>query len=223
MNIFPDKLTTAAQTCLDNLLERHAVLRSLQESLQQAANMLAAVAAGPGTLLLCGNGGSAADCDHIVGELLKGFKLARPLPDSVQAQLGDHGELGWRLAAGLQQGIRAVSLTQHTSFLTAVANDNGGDLGFAQALWSMAQPQDLLICLSTSGNSMNVLLAATAAKALNLPIIALTGKSGGKLAELADVLIAVPETETALIQELHLPIYHALCAAIEQQCFGSDG
>ncbi|MCF3650435.1 D-sedoheptulose-7-phosphate isomerase [Synoicihabitans lomoniglobus] len=172
-------------------------------------------------LLTCGNGGSAADADHIVGELVKGFLLRRPLPASAQAALIDaHGESGRYMADHLQGGLPAIALTAHTALATAFANDVAPDLVFAQQVQAYGQPGDVLLALSTSGNSANVLHAVRLAHSRGVRTIGLTGASGGQLAPLCDVAICVPYTETPRIQERHLPIYHALCIALEAHFFG---
>ena len=195
---------------------------SLHEAACEAAEMIIACLKNGGKLLLCGNGGSAADSEHIAGELLKGFLHRRPLPTADAAALRSAGGAdGDYLAAKLQRGLRAVALTGHPALATAVANDNGGDLVFAQQLWALARRGDVLLAITTSGNSRNVLLAAAAARALGVKVVGLTGRGGGKLAALADFMLCVPENETFKIQELHLPLYHALCAMLEARTFGA--
>ncbi|MFD2234492.1 D-sedoheptulose-7-phosphate isomerase [Phaeospirillum tilakii] len=179
-----------------------------------------AVAAG-GKILTCGNGGSAADAEHIVGELMKGFHLKRPLTaEEVAALAAVSPQEGPRIAAGLQRPIAAISLVSQTALITAIANDNDADLIFAQQVLGLGRPGDVLVALSTSGNSRNVIAAAQVARAFGLKVVALTGAGGGALAPLADVAIRVPATQVPAIQELHLPVYHELCARLEQACFG---
>ena len=180
-----------------------------------------AVTAG-GKILTCGNGGSAADAEHIVGELMKGFHLKRPLdPAEVAALVTACPESGARLAAGLQRTIPAVSLVSQTALITAIANDNDADLIFAQQVLGLGRPGDVLIAVSTSGNSRNVVAAAQVARAFGVKVVALTGAGGGALAPLADVAIRVPATKVPTIQELHLPVYHELCARLEEALFGA--
>ena len=162
-----------------------------------------------GKLLLCGNGGSAADCEHIVGELMKGFLLPR------KTDLFDEEPL-----CRLQGGLPAISLTGQPGLSSAVNNDLDGRLVYAQQLMGLGKPGDVLLAISTSGNAENCCLAARVAKKLGLTVIAMTGKTGGKLAGLCDILLNVPETETYKVQQLHLPLYHALCARLEECFYG---
>ena len=160
-----------------------------------------------GSLLICGNGGSAADCEHIVGELMKGFCLPRALSAHDRDRLtaicgGDAARLGEKL----QYGLPALSLVSHSSLITAIVNDLDGDLIFAQQIWAMGKANDMLLAISTSGNSKNILLAAKTARAKNMKVIGLTGAGGGKLGPLCDVLIDVASNDVASIQEMHLPI-----------------
>lgn len=174
------------------------------------AAVIACFAAG-GKLLLCGNGGSAADCGHIAGELLKGFLKKRPLPPELCAAVPG--------AAALQGGLPALDLTAQAPALTAIANDLGGEAIFAQQVLAYGRAQDLLLGISTSGNAANVLLAMRIARARGLKTIALTGRGGGALAGACDILLDVDETETYRVQEKHLPLYHTLCAAVEAHFF----
>ena len=173
-----------------------------------------------GKLLVCGNGGSAADAEHIVGEMMKGFCLPRCLSDTDKAQLasvaGDDAKL---LGTKLQYGLAALSLVSHSALITATANDQDGQLIFAQQVWGLGQAGDILLAISTSGNSQNILLAAKTARAKNMLVIGLTGETGGKLAELCDIAITVPSDNVAQIQEMHLPIYHHICASVEAHFF----
>ena len=173
-----------------------------------------------GSLLVCGNGGSAADCEHIVGELMKGFCLPRSLSahdrDRLRAICGDDAA---RLGEKLQSGLPALSLVSHSSLITAIANDLDGDLIFAQQIWAMGKANDVLLAISTSGNSENILLAAKTARAKNIAVIGLTGAGGGKLAPLCDVLVDAPSNDVASIQEMHLPIYHEICRQLESHYF----
>ena len=173
-----------------------------------------------GKLLVCGNGGSAADAEHIVGEMMKGFCLPRRLSDDDKARLAsvasDDTEL---LATKLQYGLAALSLVSHSALITATANDQDGQLIFAQQVWGIGQAGDVLLAISTSGNSQNVLLAAKVARAKNILVVGLTGASGGRLAEICDIAIQVPSDQVAEIQEMHLPIYHHICASVEAHFF----
>ena len=173
-----------------------------------------------GKLLVCGNGGSAADAEHVVGEMMKGFCLPRLLSDDDKALLasvaGDDTEL---LATKLQYGLAALSLVSHSALITATANDQDGQLIFAQQVWGIGQAGDVLLVISTSGNSQNVLLAAKAARAKNILVVGLTGASGGRLAEICDIAVKVPSDQVVKIQEMHLPIYHHICASVEAHFF----
>ena len=192
------------------LLERYPKLISCKEDILRAREALIRCYEKKGKLLLCGNGGSAADCDHIVGELMKGFLLKRRVDDKkIPENIREH----------LQGSLPAISLSSHTAFMSAFINDVEPSMVYAQMLYGYAQPNDVFIGLSTSGNSANVVNTATVAKAIGLGTIALTGKNGGALSEICDVAVRVPETETYKIQELHLPVYHYLCAEIEKYFF----
>ena len=173
-----------------------------------------------GKLLVCGNGGSAADAEHIVGEMMKGFCLPRNLSDTDKTQLaffaGDDADL---LGTKLQYGLAALSLVSHSALMTATANDQDGQLIFAQQVWGLGQAGDILLAISTSGNSQNILLAAKTARAKNMLVIGLTGATGGKLTGLCDIAITVPSDNVAQIQEMHLPIYHHICASVEAHFF----
>ena len=171
-------------------------------------------------LLVCGNGGSAADTEHIVGEMMKGFCLPRQLSDTDKAQLASvAGDDAILLGTKLQYGLAALSLVSHSALITAAANDQDGQLIFAQQVWGLGQAGDILLAISTSGNSRNVLLAAKTARAKNMLVIGLTGATGGKLAGLCDIKIGVPSDNVAQIQEMHLPIYHHICASVEAHFF----
>lgn len=171
-----------------------------------------------GRVYICGNGGSAADCQHIVGELMKGFEKKRPISfaDDIRSKLST--ETSEYLESILQGALPAHSLTSESSLITALCNDTAADIVFAQQIYGYGKAGDTLICISTSGNAKNVCLAAELAHAMGLSTIALTGRSGGKLVGLCDLAVCVPSDRTAEIQELHLPFYHTLCREIES-CF----
>ncbi|QHW31543.1 SIS domain-containing protein [Paenibacillus rhizovicinus] len=173
-----------------------------------------------GKLLLCGNGGSAADCEHIAGELMKGFMLRRALPEAHQSKLEAlfPGE-GHAIADQLQGALPTISLVGATSFWTAYANDMNPEFVFAQQVYGLGRVNDVLLGISTSGNSKNVIRAIQVAKAQGLITIGLTGRDGGKMASLCDVVIRVPLDSTPDIQERHLPIYHAICILLEKYFF----
>ena len=168
-------------------------------------------------LMLCGNGGSAADAEHIVGELMKGFLLKRPVAEQVFP-----GGVPDPALEKLQGALPALSLNGHPALAAALVNDTDASLIYAQQLLGLGRPGDVLLCISTSGNARNCCLAAQTARALGVEVIALTGAGGGRLAELSDFLIAVPERETYLVQQMHLPLYHALCARLEARFFGGE-
>lgn len=174
-----------------------------------------------GKLLICGNGGSAADAEHVVGELMKSFKIKRKIPQQVQDRLcAIDPRQGKLLCEQLEPGLPAISLVSQTSLLTAFANDVTADLIFAQQVLGYGCPSDVLWAISTSGNSANICYAVHVAKALGIPSIGLTGMSGGKLKSLCDICICVPSEGNYKIQEYHLPVYHALCLMIETEFFG---
>lgn len=202
------------------LIARYPDLEALEGELEDVLEICLSVYRGGGKLLLCGNGGSAADCEHIVGELMKGFMKKRPLADeqTQQFEASLPGE-GARLAAQLQGSLPAISLAGHTALNTAYANDVAPDMIYAQQLYGYANEGDALIAITTSGNSANIIRAAQVAKVKGIPVIGLTGRTGGKLYPLCDVCIRVPYDSTPDIQERHLPIYHALCIAIEEALF----
>jgi D-sedoheptulose 7-phosphate isomerase len=173
-----------------------------------------------GKLLACGNGGSASDAEHIVGELVKGYLLKRSISDEMRTKLiSASPEDGNYLADHLQGGLPTISLVSQTSLLSAIANDTAADMVYAQQVYVYGREGDVLIGISTSGNSTNVLRALQVARALGLHTIGLTGRTGGKLKPLCDVCIRVPAQDTPLIQERHLPIFHVLCAMLEEEFF----
>ncbi|HKP92322.1 MAG TPA: SIS domain-containing protein [Chthoniobacterales bacterium] len=198
-------------------LDRYPVLRACETQLGDAFELLAGAFRNGNKLLVCGNGGSAADSEHIVGELMKGFLKRRPLPPEHVARLEAAG--GKAMAQRLQGSLPAISLPSQMSLLTATANDGDYDLTFAQQVYGLGRAGDVLLAISTSGNSANVCNAAIVAKAFGLKRIALTGKSGGELGSLADVAIQVPSDQVAEIQELHLPVYHWLSTELEATFF----
>ena len=211
-----------AADSLADLLGRIPELRAAGDSLLLAHDGIAEALRSGGTLFVCGNGGSAADAEHIVGELAKGFLLRRELlPSHVECiERVCTPEDAHFLCGTLQRGLRAVSLTSHVSLTTAIANDIGGELIFAQQLYALGRRGDALLAISTSGNARNVVLAAFVARAIGMSTVALTGRPGGRLAGVADVVIAVPAERTPVIQEYHLPVYHTLCAMLEATFFG---
>ena len=210
-------------TILQEVLNRYSKLIPLKETIVKATEIILNSYKSGGKVLVCGNGGSCSDADHIVGELMKNFEGHRPLEKDVQEKLKTlEPERGKMLADSLQQGLPAVSLTAHNALITAIANDIHGDMIFAQQITGLGNKGDVLIGLSTSGNSKNVVDACIVAKAKGLKTIGITGQTGGKMKEFCDVLINVPEKRTAFVQELHLPVYHAICMMIENEMFDSE-
>lgn len=204
---------------LNGLTERHPALKVAKNDISAAFEALLASVKSGGKIMICGNGGSAADSAHIVGELMKSFKKTRPIDAKTAARLKEYGKEGARLALSLEGAIPAVALTENGAFLTAFSNDKDASVAFAQQVYGLGERRDALVCISTSGNSENCVLAAVAAKATEIKTVALTGAGGGKLASLADVCVKVPETETYKVQELHLPVYHCICAMLEEEIF----
>ena len=203
----------------DTLYKTYPALLPCRSSIEQAFKTLTECAKAKATVLVCGNGGSAADSEHIVGELMKGFNLRRPLSDEQKAMFNDIPD-GEAFADKLQCGIRAISLVSQTGLMTAFINDVAADMIFAQQVFAYAQKkEDTLIALSTSGNSKNVVNAVYAAKAAGIRSIAITGENESKLSEFADITIKLPDHTPFEVQEFTLPVYHALCAAVEAEMF----
>lgn len=203
---------------VNDLMNRMPELADCSPVIEEAIEKILTMHAAGGRLLLCGNGGSAADCEHIAGELLKGFMLQRTPTGETLSAFAE--ALGEENAQKLQGGVAAIPLPSLVGVGSAFCNDVDPALVYAQLVYTLGKPGDLLLCLSTSGNSKNVVHAAAAAKALGIGTIALTGASGGKLKALCDTVICVPETETFRIQEYHLPVYHVICAQVEENLFG---
>lgn len=205
---------------MEELLKRYPALSVCRNDIEKAVNLLEDTYNAGGTLMFCGNGGSCADCDHIVGELMKGFLSLRPADSDAKAMLIEkYGDDGKRIADKLQRGIPAVSLAAHAGVMTAFANDVDPELIYAQMVYAYARPNDLVMGISTSGNSKNVVAALKTASAIGLKTIGLTGKRECAMDEICDVVIKVPETETFKVQEYHLPVYHYLCAELERRLF----
>lgn len=198
---------------IDHLCQRLPSLENCRDSIQQATDLLIQSFQQGNKLLLCGNGGSAADCEHIAGELIKRFSAPRPLPSELS------GLLGAELAQNLHGGLPALSLPSMIGFHTAFTNDDDPAYAFAQQVIAFGKTGDVLLAISTSGNSQNLIHAVHTAKALGLKTIALTGESGGKLAPLCDLAILAPASNTPRVQELHLPIYHSICTVVENTLF----
>ncbi|MFS2387911.1 SIS domain-containing protein [Bacteroides fragilis] len=206
---------------IDTLINRYPNLIVCKDSVIKAYEILEESYSKGGKLLVCGNGGSASDSEHIVGELMKEFKFKRKVY-AAQAEIMKtiDLELGTTLAEHLQGALPAITLTAHSSLITAFMNDSEPVLVFAQQVNGYGNPEDVFMGISTSGNSANVLYAAITAKARGLKVIGLTGAKENRLMKFADVCICVPETQTYKIQELHLPVYHCLCLMLEDKFFG---
>ncbi len=196
-----------------DLLGHYPALAPRQKALEQARQLLTDTYERGGKVLLCGNGGSAADCDHIAGELLKGFMSCRPITGALKDTLGD------ALASKLQRGLPAISLPSQGAVISAFCNDVDAETVYAQLTLALGKPGDVLWCISTSGNSQNVVQAARAAKALGVHVIAMVGQRECALDALADVALHAPATDTYRVQEYHLPMYHWLCAEVESYFF----
>lgn len=202
-----------------NLYDRHAELKPLQGEIERAAEAVVAAYRAGRKVLLCGNGGSAADCEHISGELIKEFKIKRPIDPAVRGNLERAGAAD--IADNLAGGICSVSLLSQSAIFTALCNDVGYEYAFAQQVYAMGAAGDVLFAFSTSGNSKAVVNAAITAHACGMTVVGFTGQGGGKLLPCCDIRINVPETETYLVQELHLPVYHEICARAEQMIWGA--
>lgn len=200
---------------VDYLFMRYPALTICREAINSAINTLEKTFLGGGRLYICGNGGSAADALHIVGELVKSFALPRPLDEDFCKNVCDIN-----LKNNLQGALPAFALVENVALSSAFANDMDSDYVFAQQVYAYAREGDCFIGISTSGNSQNVIHAINAAKGRKAHTIGLTGQDGGKMKSLCDYCICVPETETYLIQELHLPVYHAICLELEKKFFG---
>ena len=207
---------------IDLLMERYPSLESAKNDIVAAYLLLEESYKNGGKLLVAGNGGSAADAEHIVGELMKGFKLSRkPETDFAERLVAENQELGSVLAENLQGALPAIALDGHPALSTAYMNDCEPLLCFAQQVNGYGKSGDVFLGISTSGNSKNVLFAATTAHAKGMKVIGLTGARDSKLKDMSDVCIKVPQTETYMIQELHLPIYHCLCLMLEDKFFAT--
>ena len=205
---------------IDNLLERYPSLIGQRDNIVGVYDILEKSYANGGKLLIAGNGGSAADSEHIVGELMKAFIKPRKLNDDLKNKLRSVDEkMGSILADSLQGALPAIAVTGHVGLSTAYLNDCNPLLSFAQQVNGFGKEEDVFLGISTSGNSENILYALVTAKAKGMKTIGLSGRDGGRMKELCDEIIIVPEKETFKIQELHLPIYHALCLMLEERFF----
>lgn len=207
-----------ANNILEELVSKYPSLAECLSDIQKAYDLLCMTYEHGGRVFVAGNGGSSCDAEHIVGELLKSFKKRRPIKKEIYDKLYSL-EDGKILCGMLEGALPAYSLNSQTGIMTAFANDKMWDGVFAQQLYGLGNEGDCLILLSTSGNSNNCVYAALTARAIGISTISLTGMGGGKLNCISDCNIAVPESETYKVQELHLPIYHALCAMLEERFF----
>ena len=208
------------QTLLKKLTERYPALDSCISEVESAIDAIISCYQNGGKLLICGNGGSAADADHIVAELLKSFSKKRPVQKGFANNLIDiSSERGAILAERLERGLPAISLNSHAALISAISNDIGGDFIYAQQVLGYGNKNDILIGITTSGNSQNIIDAAITARAKGLKVIGLTGETGGKLKEHCDISIRVPSAITPVVQEYHLPVYHILCQIVEDHFY----
>lgn len=198
---------------INELLERYPSLQICKKDIEDALNLMIDTYKNDGKILVCGNGGSAADSEHIVGELMKGFMLKREVKDE---------RIPEELSCKLQGALPSISLVSQTGVLSAFINDVAPDMMYAQLVYGYGRKGDLLICLSTSGNSKNCVNAAEVAKCIGVNVLSLTGEKESKLSEISDCTIKVPETETFKVQEYHLPVYHYLCEQTERHFFDTD-
>lgn len=218
------KLEKRLEKHIDLLVSRYPTLEAIKNDIIGAYLLMEECYTNGGKLLIAGNGGSAADAEHIVGELMKGFKLPRkPSIEYAERLIAANYELGKVLAENLQGALPAIALDGHPALSTAYINDCKPLLCFAQQVNGFGRAGDVFLGISTSGNSKNILYAATVAKAKEMKIVGLTGANDSKLAEIADVCVKAPQTETYMIQELHLPIYHCWCLMLEEKYFGESG
>ncbi|MCB2171057.1 MAG: SIS domain-containing protein [Deltaproteobacteria bacterium] len=206
---------------IDTLISRYPDLDPVRESIEAAAKALIETYENGNKVMVCGNGGSASDSEHIVGELMKGYFLKREVSDSVRENLKSHfPDDGDYLADHLQGALPAISLVSQSALVSAYANDVAAEMVYAQQVYGYGKAGDALIALSTSGNSRNVINAVKVANALGVRTIGMTSAKGGQLAELCDITISAPRESTPDVQELHLPIYHAICELLEGHFFG---
>lgn len=208
---------------IDLLIERYPIFAPVKQDIIDAYLVMEECYVHDGKLLIAGNGGSAADSEHIAGELMKRFKAPRPVTEEFAEKLIAIDPVrGENLAKNLERGLMAIPLVAHEALSTAYINDVDGLGVFAQQLFGFGRPGDVFLGISTSGNSKNVMSATVVARALGIKVIGLTGAKGGELAKVADVAVKVPEMETYMIQELHLPVYHCWCLMLEDKFFGKD-
>lgn len=215
-----EQIASELRIHIETLIERYPVLEQIKDDIMEGYLLLQHLYENGGKLLIAGNGGSAADAEHIAGELMKRFRKPRPVSEEFAEKLVEiDAKRGVSLAKNLECSLMAIPLVAHEALTTAYINDVDGLGVFAQQLFGYGRPGDVFLAISTSGNSENILNAAVAAKALGMGVIGLTGMTGGELASFADIIVKVPETETYRIQELHLPIYHCWCMLLEEYFF----
>ncbi|MCC8051376.1 MAG: SIS domain-containing protein [Clostridiales bacterium] len=216
-------LSPALKKHVDTLITRYPILAAVREDLVKAFYIMEESYSNDGKLLIAGNGGSAADSEHIAGELMKSFKLPRPVPLEFAEKLVEADSVrGAELAQKLERGLMAIPLVAQEALTTAYLNDVDGFGVFAQQLYGYGRPGDVFLGISTSGNSENIINAVTVARASDIKVIGLTGADGGELANMADVAVRVPERETFKVQELHLPVYHCWCMMLEERFFSES-
>ena len=214
-------ITMKGDMIIEDLVKRYPELAGLRSAINDAASAISGCYSRGGKVLCCGNGGSSSQADHLVAELMKSFEIKRPLDESLRRRLGKiSGERGKYLAEKLEHSLPAINLSAHCGLISAISNDTDPSLIFAQQILGYGNEKDVLIAISTSGNSQNVIDACITARALNITVIGTTGKSGGKLKEYCDILLNVPSTRTAIIQEFQLPLLHAICGIIETGFYG---
>lgn len=209
---------------IDLLMGRYPKLKSIRQEIIDAYLVMEECYENGGKLLIAGNGGSAADSEHIAGELMKRFKILRPVSEEYADKLKEADPVrGPELAKNLERSLMAIPLVAHEALTTAYINDVDGLGVFAQQLFGYGRKGDVFLGISTSGNSKNIMNATVVARASGIKVIGLTGAKGGELAKVADVAVKAPETETYMVQELHLPIYHCWCLMLEDRFFGKKG
>lgn len=211
-----------SQEILEELIERYPILKECKNDIDEAFKVMVKSFETSHKMLVAGNGGSAADSNHIVGELMKSFELKRPISKELYEKIIKNEKYGEMLTNSLQGALPTISLNNHESLNTAFLNDVNPYVTFAQQVLGYGQTDDVFLGISTSGNSKNIVMAAIVAKAKGMKVIGLTGKKDSDLSSIADITIKVPETRTFKIQELHLPVYHCLCLMLEKYFFENN-
>lgn len=211
-----------SQEILEELIERYPILKECKNDIDEAFKVMVKSFETSHKMLIAGNGGSAADSNHIVGELMKSFELKRPISKELYEKIIKNEKYGEMLANSLQGALPTISLNNHESLNTAFLNDVNPYVTFAQQVFGYGQTDDVFLGISTSGNSKNIVMAAIVAKAKGMKVIGLTGKKDSDLSSIADITIKVPEIRVFKIQELHLPVYHCLCLMLEKYFFENN-